>query len=262
MAYASALTMSPLALAPAGVAKRPVLPLPMDRRLLIVTAVVGLHLLGLWALHTGLLRRAVALVVPVQVVAEIIEQPQPIITSARPTTSTPTPAPPKPIPPTPPAPRQQPARQPVVSQASQPLVITAPEPAPQAPAAAPATQPVISTASPATEVAAAPTPPAPAAPPAPPRVDLPSSSADYLNNPPPSYPPLSKRLGEQGRVVVRARIEINGSASQAEVQTSSGFERLDQAALQTVKRWRYLPGKRAGVPEAMWFNIPIQFVLE
>lgn len=104
--------------------------------------------------------------------------------------------------------------------------------------------------------------PAPAAPPAPPRVDLPSSSADYLNNPPPSYPPLSKRLGEQGRVVVRARIEVNGSASQAEVQTSSGFERLDQAALQTVKRWRYLPGKRAGVPEAMWFNIPIEFVLE
>jgi protein TonB len=63
-------------------------------------------------------------------------------------------------------------------------------------------------------------------------------------------------------VVVRARIEVNGSASQAEIRTSSGYERLDQAALQTVKRWRYLPGKRAGVPEAMWFNIPIQFVLE
>lgn len=105
-------------------------------------------------------------------------------------------------------------------------------------------------------------PSAPPARPAPPRVDLPSSSADYLNNPPPPYPPLSKRLGEQGRVVVRARIEINGSASQTEVHTSSGFERLDQAALQTVKRWRYLPGKRADVPEAMWFNIPIQFVLE
>jgi protein TonB len=93
-------------------------------------------------------------------------------------------------------------------------------------------------------------------------VDLPSSSADYLNNPTPPYPPLSKRMGEQGRVVIRARIEVNGSASKAEVRTSSGYERLDQAALQTVKRWRYLPGKRAGVPEAMWFNIPINFVLE
>ena len=257
MACANALNMSFHALAPVGASGRPVLPLFMDRRLLIVTAVVGLHLLGLWALHAGLLRRAVTLVIPVQVVAEIIDPPQPIITPARP--ATPAPASPKPTPPTPPAPRQQPARQPVVPQAPQPVAITAPEPAPQAPAAVPATLPVISTASPAspaTEVAAAPTPPAP------PRVDLPSSSADYLNNPPPSYPPLSKRLGEQGRVVVRTRIEVNGSASQAEVHTSSGYERLDQAALQTVKRWRYLPGKRAGVPEAMWFNIPIEFVLE
>ena len=260
MTSASAFTMGPLALAPAGASKRPVLPPSMDRRLLIVTVVVGLHLIGLWALHTGLLRRAVALVIPVQLVAEIIELPQPVVTPAPP--ASPPPTPPKATPPKPAAPRPQPARQPVVAQATQPVAITTPEPAPQAPAAGPAPQPVISNASPAIEVAATATPPAPPAPPAPPRVDLPSSSADYLNNPPPSYPPLSKRLGEQGRVVVRARIEVNGSASQAEVQTSSGFERLDQAALQTVKRWRYLPGKRAGVPEAMWFNIPIQFVLE
>ena len=100
------------------------------------------------------------------------------------------------------------------------------------------------------------------APPAPPRIDLPSKDADYLNNPPPAYPPLSKRLNEQGRVVIRARIELDGSASQVEVRSSSGFERLDQAALQAVKRWRYLPGKRGGVAEAMWFNIPINFVLD
>jgi protein TonB len=37
---------------------------------------------------------------------------------------------------------------------------------------------------------------------------------------------------------------------------------LDLAALQTVKRWRYVPGKRAGVAEAMWFSVPIRFVLE
>jgi protein TonB len=100
------------------------------------------------------------------------------------------------------------------------------------------------------------------APPAPPRIELPSSSADYLNNAPPPYPPLSKRLGEQGKVIVRAFIEVSGSASKAEIRTSSGYERLDQTALQTVLKWRYVPGKRAGVPEAMWFNIPINFVLE
>ena len=93
-------------------------------------------------------------------------------------------------------------------------------------------------------------------------MELPSTNADYLNNPRPPYPPLSKRLGEQGRVVVRVFIEADGTASRAEVRQSSGFERLDQTAVQTVLRWRYVPGKRAGVPEAMWFNVPINFVLE
>ena len=73
---------------------------------------------------------------------------------------------------------------------------------------------------------------------------------------------MSKRLNEQGKVIVRAFIEVNGTASKAEIRTSSGFERLDQTALQTVLKWRYVPGKRAGTPEAMWFNIPINFVLE
>jgi protein TonB len=69
-------------------------------------------------------------------------------------------------------------------------------------------------------------------------------------------------LSEQGKVIVRALIEVNGTASKAEIRSSSGYDRLDQTALQTVLKWRYVPGKRAGVPEAMWFNIPINFVLE
>ncbi|TSE19814.1 hypothetical protein Tsedi_02149 [Tepidimonas sediminis] len=102
-----------------------------------------------------------------------------------------------------------------------------------------------------------------AAPPAPPpKIELPSASAAYLNNPPPAYPALSRRLGEQGRVVLRVRIEPDGTASAAEIRTSSGYERLDKAALEAVLRWRYVPGKRDGVPEAMWFLVPIQFVLE
>jgi protein TonB len=103
---------------------------------------------------------------------------------------------------------------------------------------------------------------APPAPPAPPRLEPPSSSASYLNNPRPPYPPLSKRLGEQGKVVVRVFIEANGTATRAEILSSSGYDRLDQTALQTVLKWRYTPGKRNGVAEAMWFNVPISFVLE
>ena len=105
-------------------------------------------------------------------------------------------------------------------------------------------------------------PQAPPTPPAAPRIELPSSNADYLNNPRPPYPALSKRLGEQGKVVLRVFIEANGTATQAEVRSSSGYERLDQTALQTVLKWRYTPGKRNGVTEAMWFNVPISFVLE
>jgi protein TonB len=94
-----------------------------------------------------------------------------------------------------------------------------------------------------------------------PAVELPSASAAYLKNPPPSYPALSRRLGEEGRVVLRVYIETNGSAAKAEVYTSSGYTRLDQAALEAVLRWRYVPGKRNGVPEAMWYLVPVEFKL-
>jgi protein TonB len=70
------------------------------------------------------------------------------------------------------------------------------------------------------------------------------------------------RLGEQGKVVVRVFIDTNGTPSQGSIHTSSGYDRLDQTALRTVLKWRYVPGKRAGVPQAMWFNVPLSFVLE
>lgn len=218
----------------------------MNRRLFIVIAVVGLHIAGLWALQSGLLRRAVELVVPVEVLAEIIELPQPQITPA--------PQPPKP------APRHQTVVTPQVTPkpVQQPVAIQDTTPSPVAATGTTAPQPPVPPAPAPVAVAEA----APPEPPAPPRIELPSSSADYLNNPPPPYPALSKRLGEQGKVVVRVFIDTNGTASKAEIRTSSGYDRLDQTALQTVLRWRYVPGKRAGVVEAMWFNIPINFVLD
>jgi protein TonB len=93
-------------------------------------------------------------------------------------------------------------------------------------------------------------------------VELPSSSAEYLQNPRPEYPRVSRLRGEQGRVVVHVLIGIDGRAQKAEILNSSGFQRLDQVALTTVLAWRYVPGKRAGVPEAMWFSVPLNFVLD
>lgn len=233
-------------LAPPPFAMFAAIPTHLHRRLAIVLAVVVFHVGALWALQSGLLKRAVELVIPVQVLAEFIEPPTPVI-------EPPPPAPPVATP-TPPRPRPRPAPQPLPL----PVAVATPEPSTLAPVAPPSPP---ATPAPAEPVVAA-APPTPPAPPAPPRIEMPSSSADYLNNPRPPYPPLSKRLGEQGKVVVRVYIEVDGTASRAEVRQSSGFERLDQTAVQTVQRWRYVPGKRAGVPEAMWFNVPINFVLE
>ncbi len=92
-------------------------------------------------------------------------------------------------------------------------------------------------------------------------IELPSSDADYLHNPPPIYPRMSKRLGEQGTVVLRVLIGVNGQAEKIEIFKSSGFDRLDQAATETAAKWRYKPGQRMGQTEAMWFNLPIRFEL-
>ncbi|MBA4264344.1 MAG: energy transducer TonB [Comamonadaceae bacterium] len=222
----------------------------ITKRIAVIGAVIGLHVMGLWAMQSGLLTRVVEIVVPVQVIAEMIEAPQPEIP----------PAPP------PPAPKPEP-----VVQKPRPVVKPTPRPEP-----VPIAEPLPQVVEPATITVPSPTPPVAQAPaaepspvqseaiqqPAPPRIELPSSDADYLNNPRPAYPALSRRLGEQGKVVVRVFIDTDGSARRAEVRTSSGYERLDQTALQTVQRWRYVPGKRNGIPEAMWFNVPINFVLE
>ena len=93
------------------------------------------------------------------------------------------------------------------------------------------------------------------------RIEPPSTDAEYLNNPKPAYPRLSEILREQGKVQVRVLIGKDGLALKAEISQSSGFQRLDQAALNTALKWRYRPGKRGGVPEAMWFIVPIEFRL-
>lgn len=90
----------------------------------------------------------------------------------------------------------------------------------------------------------------------------PTAHANFLSNPPPPYPRQSRRLGEQGKVVLAAEIATDGKALHALVNISSGYPRLDRAALNSVLNWRFTPGNKAGVPQQMWVNIPINFVLE
>ena len=95
-----------------------------------------------------------------------------------------------------------------------------------------------------------------------PNIELPSSDADYLRNPRPIYPELSKRLNEQGTVIHGVFIGADGRPMSARLVQSSGFDRLDKAAYEAVMQWRYVPGKRQGVPEAMTFNVPVKWALE
>lgn len=214
------------------------------QRVVVVASVVLLHVLALWALQSGLLQRALVLVEEVVVpVAFITAQTPPQV------------KPPPPLPKPPPA-----TKSPVAAPAPSPTQPSAPAPVPLAIADATpsANAPVGAAVSPApAPVSVVPGPPAPA-----PKVELPSSDADYLHNPKSEYPRISRQRNEQGKVVVSVFIGTDGTAQKAEVKVSSGYERLDQAALATVKSWRYVPGKRGGVPEAMWFNVPINFVLE
>ena len=117
-------------------------------------------------------------------------------------------------------------------------------------------------------ISAPPPPPAPpalaevSAPPAPLTVTQPIFNADYLNNPAPLYPTLSRRYGEQGKVVLRVLVNARGTADEVQIFTSSGFRRLDEAALEAVRRWKFVPAKRGAEAVQAWVRIPIPFILE
>ena len=219
---------------------------PFSRNAAIAIAVVVLHIAFLWALQSGLLMRAAELVVPAEILTQFIEPPTPKVEPL-------IPALPKPQ--ALPTPVKKTVAKPAVQPAPQPLVIADPTPSPNAPVG-------VTTPQPALAAVTAPVAAAAAGPAAAPAVQLPSSDADYLQNPRPPYPPISRRLNEQGKTTVRVLIGPDGLPQRSEIAKSSGFERLDQAAMATVMRWRYVPGKRGGVPEAMWFNVPINWVLE
>lgn len=86
-------------------------------------------------------------------------------------------------------------------------------------------------------------------------------NADYLENPPPAYPQLSRQRGEAGRVLLRVFVSADGRAKRVELNKSSGFERLDTAARNAVSGWRFVPARRGSEHVAAWVLVPISFVL-
>jgi len=103
---------------------------------------------------------------------------------------------------------------------------------------------------------APPGPPAPPAPIIPPDVD-----ASTMSNPAPVYPMESRRRHEQGTVRLRVVITVEGRVKEISVARSSGFDRLDKAALDAVRRWKFRPGTQAGIPVEAVGTLAIPFSL-
>ncbi len=153
-------------------------------------------------------------------------------------------------------PQELPKPKPVVRQP-----VKRPDPKPQpllaisepAPAPAPVIVPPPPPPQPVEPIAAKPQPVAPVTPP--------RFNADYLNNPAPRYPALSRRLGEEGRVMLRVFVDDHGLPARVELRTSSGHERLDHSALDAVKQWKFVPARRGDQAVSGWVVVPISFSL-
>lgn len=190
--------------------------------------VVAAHLVILFLLAYVVVRPEVA--APIRALAVRMIEPEPV--------KPPKVEPPKPVPPQPVAKKMQ-TPSPVITAAKR-------DDAPAAYAVAPPPESV-----------AAPVVQAPA--PAP--ITAARFDADYLQNPKPVYPPMSRRLGEEGKVVLRVRVSAQGLPLAIEVSKSSGFPRLDDAARVAVERWRFVPARQGNEPIEASVLVPLNFTL-
>lgn len=87
-------------------------------------------------------------------------------------------------------------------------------------------------------------------------------NAAYLNNPKPHYPKISKRLGEEGTVLLKVRVLADGTAGSVAILKSSEFDRLDQSAIEAVKNWKFVAAKQEDKPIDSWVSVPIAFKLD
>lgn len=221
----------PLRLVPSGA---PASPVPSryegTRNRPAIVAVVLLHALALFALiqfdvvHVGKARPkplVIELLPPDRAPPLSAPEPQPMAKIQRPI-ETPITAPP-----------------PIIAMPAPPAPIAAVSKAPPAPAA----------------------PAAVAAPAAPAAITPPDASAANLGNVGPRYPTESRRRHEEGVVRLRVLISPAGTVEEIAVARTSGFDRLDQAALDAVRKWRFRPGMQAGQPVEAVGYLSIPFVL-
>jgi len=104
-------------------------------------------------------------------------------------------------------------------------------------------------------------PPAPAAPAPVASPKTITSGVTFIQEPQPVYPQMSKRMGEQGKVILRILVNEKGAPDQVTVQTSSGFSRLDEAGRQAAMRALFKPHVEDGRAVPVYVLIPLNFQL-
>ncbi len=209
-------------------------PSPWWRRSVATTVVAGLHLLALMIVFALAVRPD--LVKPLQALTvRMLELPQP-----------------------PPPARIEPPRPPPVAASPPRKVLLTPPPVMTA--VAPATTVSSFTVAPQPEPRPVEVRPPPPAPPAP--ITAARFDAEYLQNPKPVYPAISRRQGEEGKVVLRVKVSAQGAALAVEIKQSSGFLRLDNAALAAVEQWRFVPARQGSEAVESAVLVPLQFSLD
>lgn len=203
---------------------------------------------------------ALAAVIPAILFALAIQAGVSIVRKAQPRLVVLNLMPPPPPPSSAPAvPKTTPRTRPV---ATTPVVVPQiPVPAPlSAPAAVPAPQPPAPPAQSQDPAPAAPTAPASPAPPS--TVKANDLGTRMISAVAPAYPMESRRKREQGTVVLSLILDLAGRVSSISVARSSGFDRLDDAALKAVRKWRWAPITRGGQPVMVKGEVEIPFVLK
>lgn len=204
-----------------------------QNRLIGLAFVVGFHILLVWGLVNGLARKAIELL-PEPIETKIIEDVKPKMEE-----------------PPPPVPEFEPPPPPYIPP---PDIVIAPPPEP------PKTITQI------TEVKPETLPPPPA-PPMPPRESVRvAPKIDYDGSPrgcrKPNYPAASQRLEEQGTSRIRLLINVAGKVAESGVEKSSGYPRLDEAAIRAFSTCKFTVGTVDGKPEPTWFRINYKWSLE
>ena len=93
-------------------------------------------------------------------------------------------------------------------------------------------------------------------------VEPPHFNVAYLNNPRPAYPPIARKLGLEGLVLLRVDVSAGGLPEKIVVAQTSGTPLLDEAAMRAVQGWSFVPARRGETPVAHPVEVPIRFQLK